>query len=215
MEQKVAFWNHTKRSDAVRTKLTKAAFKEAVGGNPHAPSTPVPPTVAGTHVPTAHGAHRTWRSTHTGHSCGRRHACGSRKHIESSWFVSQQSCILQAHCWFAPRLPPASTGHRFATLCWWGHIGLHFQLTGSTVVRSAGAKEGTLHRRRTRESWFKRRPIRVERARGTHSSGLPKPCVPQRIAKTGGVPDFASQGTKFGSDPGNGRFPTHLGSDPP
>jgi hypothetical protein len=57
----------------------------------------------------------------------------------------------------------------------------------------------------------------VERARGTHSSGLPKPCVPQRIAKTGGVPDFASQGTRAESDPGNGRFrgcfPTDLGSD--
>ena len=56
-------------------------------------------------------------------------------------------------------------------------------------------------------------------SRGTHSSGLPKPPVPQRIAKTGGVPDFASQGTKFESDPGNGRFrgcfPTDLGSDSP
>ena len=56
-------------------------------------------------------------------------------------------------------------------------------------------------------------------ARGTHSSGLPKPTVPQRIAKTRRVPDFASQGTKFGSDPGNGRFrgcfPTEVSSEPP
>ena len=54
-------------------------------------------------------------------------------------------------------------------------------------------------------------------ARGAHSSGLPKPAVPQEIAKTRGVPDFASQGTRAGSDPGNGRFrgcfPTDPGSE--